>query len=63
MVDATKYANQIAEQQNLRDLESVKKSGKTTVYTPTPAEKAIVKFLLEHLKSNYGYWQQEHQNG
>ncbi|MEH8185116.1 MULTISPECIES: AAA family ATPase [Aeromonas] len=33
------------------------------VAEPTPAEKAIVKFLLEHLKSNYGYWQQEHQNG
>ncbi len=46
MVDATKYANQIAEQQNLRDLESVKKSGKTTVYTPTPAEKAALKAAL-----------------
>lgn len=33
------------------------------VAAPTPAEKAIVKFLLEHLKSNYGYWQQEYQNG
>lgn len=33
------------------------------VAEPTQAEKAIVKFLLEHLKSNYGYWQQEHQNG
>lgn len=46
MADATKYANQIAEQQNLRDLESVKKSGKTTVYTPTPAEKAALKAAL-----------------
>lgn len=46
MVDATKYANQIAEQQNLRDLESVKKSGKTTIYTPTPAEKAALKAAL-----------------
>ncbi len=46
MADATKYANQIAEQQNLRDLESVKKSGKTTIYTPTPAEKAALKAAL-----------------
>ncbi|MGU5617580.1 hypothetical protein [Aeromonas caviae] len=33
------------------------------VAEPTQAEKAIVKFLLEHLKSNYGYWQQEYRNG
>ncbi|MEV3823005.1 hypothetical protein [Aeromonas dhakensis] len=33
------------------------------VAEPTQAEKAIVKLLLEHLKSNFGYWQQEHQNG
>lgn len=33
------------------------------VAEPTQAEKAIVKFLLDHLKSNYGYWQQEQQNG
>jgi wobble nucleotide-excising tRNase len=30
---------------------------------PTPAEKATVTLLLDHLKSNYGYWQQEHPNG
>ena len=30
---------------------------------PTQAEKAMVKLLLDHLKSNYGYWQQEQQNG
>lgn len=30
---------------------------------PTPAEKATVKLLLDHLKNNYGYWQQEQQNG
>jgi hypothetical protein len=29
-----------------------------TVSAPTPAEKAMVKFLLDHLKSNYGFWQQ-----
>lgn len=33
------------------------------VAEPNSAEKAIVRFLLEHLKSNYGYWQQEYQNG
>ncbi|KRD55633.1 anticodon nuclease [Acidovorax sp. Root275] len=26
---------------------------------PTPAEKATVKLLLDHLKNNYGFWQQE----
>jgi hypothetical protein len=29
------------------------------VAEPTPAEKATVKLLLDHLKSNYGFWQQE----
>ena len=33
------------------------------VAEPTPAEKATVKLLLDHLKSNYGFWQQEQQNG
>lgn len=33
------------------------------VAEPTQAEKATVKLLLDHLKSNYGYWQQEQQNG
>jgi wobble nucleotide-excising tRNase len=33
------------------------------VAEPTQAEKATVKFLLDYLKSNYGYWQQEQQNG
>lgn len=33
------------------------------VAAPTPAEKATVKLLLDHLKSNYGYWQQEQQHG
>jgi len=33
-----------------------------TVAEPTPAEKATVKLLLDHLKSNYGFWQQEQQN-
>ncbi|AJE23891.1 anticodon nuclease [Azotobacter chroococcum subsp. isscasi] len=33
------------------------------VAEPTQAEKATVKLLLDHLKSNYGFWQQEEQNG
>lgn len=32
------------------------------VAEPTPAEKATVKLLLDHLKNNYGYWQQAAQN-
>src|SRR5574343_68629 len=42
MKDATVYANQIAEKENNGDLEKVKASGKTTIYTPTPAEKAAL---------------------
>jgi wobble nucleotide-excising tRNase len=34
-----------------------------TVAEPTQAEKATVKLLLDHLKSNYGFWRQEQQNG
>ncbi len=33
------------------------------VAEPTPQEKQTVKFLLEHLRDNYGYWKQEEQNG
>lgn len=33
------------------------------VAEPTPAEKATVKLLLEHLKNNCGFWQQEQKNG
>jgi hypothetical protein len=29
------------------------------VAEPTPAEKATVKLLLDHLKGNYGFWQQD----
>ncbi|MBL4873376.1 MAG: hypothetical protein JKY41_08290 [Rhodobacteraceae bacterium] len=32
------------------------------VSEPTPQEKQTVKFLLDHLRDNYGYWQQEEQN-
>lgn len=33
------------------------------VAEPTQAEKATVRLLLDHLKNNYGFWQQEEQNG
>jgi wobble nucleotide-excising tRNase len=32
------------------------------VAEPTQAEKATVKLLLDHLKSNYGFWSKEQQN-
>jgi hypothetical protein len=34
-----------------------------SVAEPTPAEKATVKLLLEHLMSNFRFWQQEQQDG
>jgi wobble nucleotide-excising tRNase len=34
-----------------------------TVAEPTQAEKATVKLLLDHLKSNYGFWKQEEHHG
>ncbi len=40
MREATVYGDKIAQQENDAALEAVKKSGKTTVYTPTEAEKA-----------------------
>ena len=36
--DATVFANAIAATENTQSLEKIKASGKTTVYTPTPAE-------------------------
>ncbi len=39
MEQSTRYANQIAKQENDASLEAVKKSGKTQVYVPTPAER------------------------
>jgi C4-dicarboxylate-binding protein DctP len=38
MKDATTYANAIAATENADALDKIKASGKTTVYTPTPAE-------------------------
>jgi len=43
MEQATRYANQIAKQENDASLEAVKKSGKTQVYVPTAAERAAFK--------------------
>ena len=40
MVEATKYANTIAQEENDQALEGIRKWGKTTIYTLTPAEKA-----------------------
>jgi C4-dicarboxylate-binding protein DctP len=43
MKEATVYANKIAREENEAALEAVKKSGKTQVYTPTPAERLAIK--------------------
>ena len=37
--DATKFANEMAEKENVDDLEKMRASGKTTIYTLTPDEK------------------------
>ncbi|MBV8658537.1 MAG: TRAP transporter substrate-binding protein [Burkholderiales bacterium] len=39
MADATIYANHIAKQETDKALAAIKASGKTTIYTPTPAER------------------------
>ena len=39
MFETTKYANNIAQQQNEQDLATIKKSGKTVVYDLTDNEK------------------------
>ncbi|HEX4884894.1 MAG TPA: TRAP transporter substrate-binding protein [Casimicrobiaceae bacterium] len=46
MAEATKYANQIAKEENDQSLEKVKASGKSQVYVPTAAEKAQWKKAL-----------------
>ncbi|HJW24521.1 MAG TPA: TRAP transporter substrate-binding protein [Rhodocyclaceae bacterium] len=46
MKDATNYANKIAKEQNDKDLEAVKKSGKTQVYVPTKEERMAFKKAL-----------------
>ncbi len=39
MKEATKYSNAIAQEENDTAMEAIRKSGKTTIYTLTPAEK------------------------
>jgi len=46
MKEATVYANKIAKEQNDKDLELVKKSGKTQVYVPTKEERMAFKKAL-----------------
>jgi C4-dicarboxylate-binding protein DctP len=46
MKESTVYANKIAKDQNDKDLDAVKKSGKTTVYTPTKEERLAFKKAL-----------------
>ena len=46
MIQATRYANQIAKVENDQALEAVKKSGKTTVYQPTKEERSAFKKAL-----------------
>lgn len=43
MVQATKYANEIAKSENDKALDEVKKSGKTIVYVPTKEERLALK--------------------
>jgi len=43
MKESTKYANDIAKQDNDKSLEEVRKSGKSQVYVPTDAEKLALK--------------------
>ncbi len=46
MKQSTFYANQIAQDENEQALEGVKKSGKTTIYTPTKDERLALKKAL-----------------
>ncbi|PWW47790.1 TRAP transporter substrate-binding protein [Melaminivora alkalimesophila] len=46
MRQATDYANQIAQDENDQAMEAVKKSGRTTIYTPTAEERAQLKKAL-----------------
>jgi C4-dicarboxylate-binding protein DctP len=52
MKEATVYANKLAQEMNDSDLELVKKSGKTTVYTPTKEERLAFKKAMApvHIK-------------
>ena len=46
MKESTVYANKMAKEQNDKDLDAVKKSGKTTVYVPTKEERMAFKKAL-----------------
>ena len=46
MKESTKYANDIAKEENDKSLDGVKKSGKTTVYAPTKEERMAFKKAL-----------------
>ncbi|HJV05878.1 MAG TPA: TRAP transporter substrate-binding protein [Chromobacteriaceae bacterium] len=46
MQDATRYANDIAKQENDKALASIRASGKTVIYTPTAQERAAFKRAL-----------------
>jgi C4-dicarboxylate-binding protein DctP len=47
MKDATKFNDQVSEKDEAAAIAGIKASGKTTIYTPTPAEKALwVKAML-----------------
>jgi C4-dicarboxylate-binding protein DctP len=46
MKEATTYANKIAQEENDKSLEAIKKSGKTQVYVPTKDEKLAFKKAL-----------------
>ena len=46
MKESTVYANKIAKEQNDKDLDAVKKSGKTEVYVPTKEERLAFKKAL-----------------
>jgi C4-dicarboxylate-binding protein DctP len=52
MKEATVYANKIAQEENDSALAGVKKSGKTTVYVPTPEERLALKKAMApvHIK-------------
>jgi len=43
MKEATDYANKIAKEENDQSMDSVRKSGKTQIYQPTPAERMALK--------------------
>jgi C4-dicarboxylate-binding protein DctP len=46
MKESTAYANKIAKEENDAALDAVRKSGKTAVYTPTPAERLALKKVM-----------------